>query len=110
MKDEKIICDGCQTEFFWTVEDQLYFEKMGLKYPPKRCKKCKVKQRKRSEAVKEIENSRGQKNYQVKCDRCHVETTLPFYPFYNKEILCRQCFKTDQATHKVKLVSGVECH
>ena len=40
-QDEKIICKDCGKEFFFTVRDQEFYEKMGFTNKPARCKDCR---------------------------------------------------------------------
>lgn len=44
-KTLRCVEQDCQEMFDWTPEDQVWFHKHGLKYPPARCVNCRRNRR-----------------------------------------------------------------
>ena len=44
-QDKVIVCKDCKKEFTFTVRDQEYYEQMGFKNEPVRCKECRDKRK-----------------------------------------------------------------
>lgn len=40
-KDEIIVCKDCGKEFTFTAKDQAFYDQMGFKNKPVRCKDCR---------------------------------------------------------------------
>jgi len=45
LRDKKLICCDCQSEFTFSTGEQRYFASKGLSVP-KRCPECRLKRRK----------------------------------------------------------------
>ncbi len=55
MKDKKIVCSDCGTEFVFTVREQEFYAEKGFS-EPKRCKDCREK-RKQERVQKNEDNT-----------------------------------------------------
>ncbi len=44
-QDKTIKCKDCGTEFVFTVREQEFYDKMGFKDEPSRCKPCRDKRK-----------------------------------------------------------------
>ncbi|MBS7020735.1 MAG: zinc-ribbon domain-containing protein [Firmicutes bacterium] len=44
-KDEVITCKDCGTEFTFSAKDQAFYDQMGFKNKPVRCKACRDKKK-----------------------------------------------------------------
>ena len=47
MRDQSIECVDCKAQFVWTVGEQEFWVKKGLKNTPRRCRPCRGKKRER---------------------------------------------------------------
>ena len=52
MTDRKLICKDCLKVFVYTVGEQKFFEKMGIKEDPIRCPECRKAKKKRMQVIK----------------------------------------------------------
>jgi CxxC-x17-CxxC domain-containing protein len=79
-EDKKIICEECQTEFVWTVEEQEFFKTKGYTNDPRRCPSCRHERR--------INQGR---QYEVVCaeDGCSTIVNLPFKPKADGKYYCK---------------------
>lgn len=93
-QDTQILCIDCGQDFTWTAGEQLFFHDKGLKNPPKRCKTCKQAKNERIAAIMAAQESGVKQRVEVivRCARCNVQTTVPFYPSQGRPVLCRACF------------------
>ena len=46
-ENKSITCVDCGKEFLWEGREQLFYKSMGLEHPPKRCRTCREKKKKR---------------------------------------------------------------
>ncbi|HEY2471402.1 MAG TPA: zinc-ribbon domain containing protein [Terracidiphilus sp.] len=79
--DRDLTCFDCGSVFVFSAGEQQFFQDMGFKNDPKRCKACKAK----LAGTRRIETH-------VTCSECGAETTVPFKPTQGKPVLCRACF------------------
>lgn len=86
--DKTIVCRDCQTEFIFTAQQQIDFEKKGFN-PPSRCSECHTKRAARRK------HSRGGDTvmHTGPCATCGKEASLPFKPSGSKPIYCDECYK-----------------
>ena len=89
-EDRLVICKDCRDQFAFTVGEQEYFSKMGLKNPPKRCQNCRLEARaKRSGNMPTISS--------IECAACSCLTKVPFSPKGHRPIYCRACMAHEQS-------------
>ncbi|MEW5819952.1 MAG: CxxC-x17-CxxC domain-containing protein [Cyanobacteriota bacterium] len=88
--DQYLSCNDCGCEFLFSVEDQEYYYEKRYSQP-KRCPECRSQRR---------QDSRGQGNFgsqrkqlfNVTCDACGLETTVPFKPSGDRPVYCKDCY------------------
>jgi CxxC-x17-CxxC domain-containing protein len=92
--DKEILCVDCNTDFVWTVGEQIFFRDKGLKNPPKRCKHCKQAKNERLAAINAAQAAGVKQRVEVAvyCAKCSAHTTVPFYPSQGRPVFCRSCF------------------
>jgi CxxC-x17-CxxC domain-containing protein len=93
-EDRSILCIDCGTDFVWTAGEQAFFRDKNLQNPPKRCKECKQAKNERLAAIAAAQTTgiRQKIEVSVKCAKCGVATTVPFYPSQGRPVYCRSCF------------------
>jgi CxxC-x17-CxxC domain-containing protein len=88
-QDVELTCSDCNQTFVFTSEEQEFYAQKGFS-SPKRCSFCRANRK----------NQRGggsQKQfYEVKCDQCGCDTTVPFKPREDKPVYCSECFKASR--------------
>jgi CxxC-x17-CxxC domain-containing protein len=92
--DKMLTCQSCGESFPFTEQEQRFFHEMGF-VTPRYCPACRRKRKKeaaRSEPWKDF--------YDVTCDRCGEETTVPFKPVHGRPVYCRSCLTTVQQQEK----------
>ena len=90
--DQILKCADCGADFVFTAGEQLFFAGKNFRHIPKRCKACKVKRDRSSEA-----GSRREETTTV-CSQCGRETTVPFRPTQGRPVYCRDCFQQRRST------------
>ena len=93
-EDKSILCIDCNTNFTWSVGEQVFFRDKQLQNPPKRCKECKQAKNERLAAIAAAQASgiRQRIEVAVNCAKCGAQTTVPFYPSQGRPVFCRSCF------------------
>lgn len=93
-EDKNILCIDCNTDFVWSVGEQVFFRDKQLQNPPKRCKDCKQAKNERLAAIAAAQASgiRQRIEVAVNCAKCSTPTTVPFYPSQGRPVFCRSCF------------------
>jgi CxxC-x17-CxxC domain-containing protein len=93
LQDKVLKCIDCDSDFVFTVGEQLFFRDKQFRNEPKRCKNCKAK----SKRLSVITASPGNKSPRIEtsatCSLCGKETTVPFRPTQGRPVLCRDCFQ-----------------
>lgn len=92
--DKSIVCIDCNNEFTWTIGEQVFFRDKGLQNPPKRCKDCKQAKNERLAAITAAQAAGIKQRIEVtvRCARCNMQTTVPFYPSQGRPVFCRSCY------------------
>lgn len=95
LADIELICIDCSRIFPWTAGEQKFFSDHGLLNPPKRCKPCKKAKNVRIAAIEESRKTgdRAKIEVSITCEKCEIQTTVPFYPSQGRPVYCRNCFK-----------------
>ena len=94
LEDKTILCIDCNSDFTWSVGEQVFFRDKQLQNPPKRCKECKQAKNERLAAIAAAQASgiRQRIEVAVNCAKCGTQTTVPFYPSQGRPVFCRSCF------------------
>jgi len=87
LEDKTILCIDCNSDFTWSVGEQVFFRDKQLQNPPKRCKECKQAKNERLAAIAAAQASgiRQRIEVAVNCAKCGTQTTVPFYPSQGKK-------------------------
>lgn len=87
--DEKtLICRDCSQNFAFSVGEQEFFLKKGLKNEPKRCPNCRL--------VMRVQRNGDDINRtcEVPCASCNIATRVPFKPKGYRPVYCVGCFQS----------------
>lgn len=97
MPDIEITCAECGNAFPFTEREQEYYQERNLTHP-KRCKPCRDARRSNFGA------SRGgggeRERFEITCDQCGKQDTVPFKPSSGRPVLCGECFSANRAAQK----------
>jgi CxxC-x17-CxxC domain-containing protein len=93
-QDKVLKCVDCNTDFLFTVGEQLFYHDKQFRNEPKRCKSCKTRTKRvsligdgfRARTAPKIET-------RTNCSQCGKDTTVPFRPTQGRPVLCRDCFQ-----------------
>ncbi len=88
--DRVLHCRDCDTDFVWTAGEQAFYASKGLVNAPGRCLACRA-------AAKMARNagtptSRPREFFPAVCDRCGIQTQVPFQPRSDRPVYCSACF------------------
>jgi len=86
--DRMITCQSCGGEFLFSEHEQRFFAEMGF-VTPRYCPACR-KARKRNGTNRSRE---WKEFYEVTCDRCGAQTTVPFKPVHGRPVYCKTCLQ-----------------
>jgi len=96
LQDKVLKCIDCDSDFVFSVGEQLFFRDKQFRNEPKRCKSCKTKR------VSVMATPAARKSPKVEthttCSQCGKDTTVPFVPTQGRPVLCRDCFQGRRAT------------
>ena len=93
-QDKVLKCMDCNTDFVFTVGEQIFFRDKQFRNEPKRCKTCKRKIK--GVAVMAAAPARAKSpriETHATCSQCGRDTTVPFVPTQGRPVLCRDCFQ-----------------
>jgi CxxC-x17-CxxC domain-containing protein len=106
-QDRVLTCRDCNAEFTFTAAEQQFFEQMGFRHPPRRCKDCR-KKKKAADAHHgggsggeghgggsgRPQRPRGNRpSFPATCTECGAETTVPFEPDPSRATFCPDCYR-----------------
>jgi CxxC-x17-CxxC domain-containing protein len=88
-QDRVLHCRDCGNEFVWTAGEQAFYASKNLVNTPARCPSCR--------AAGRAERTGGASNrvrefFPAVCDRCGVQTQVPFLPRNDRPVYCSNCF------------------
>lgn len=85
-------CIDCNTDFVFTVGEQIFFRDKQFRNEPKRCKTCKTRH---VSVIREMPRGRASSRIETPatCSLCNKDTTVPFRPTQGRPVLCRECFQ-----------------
>lgn len=97
MPDIEITCAECGNTFPFTEREQEYYQERNLTHP-KRCKPCRDSRR------SNFGSSRGgggeRERFEITCDQCGKQDTVPFKPSSGRPVLCGECFSANRAAQR----------
>lgn len=89
--DTVLGCRDCEMDFVWTAGEQTFYASKGLMNRPARCPACRVAARQAREAGAPATRSR--EFFPAVCDRCGIQTQVPFQPRSDRPVYCSSCFE-----------------
>ncbi|MGH2442282.1 MAG: zinc-ribbon domain containing protein [Chloroflexota bacterium] len=91
-QDKVLSCRDCGSEFVWTAGEQEFYASKGLQNSPSRCPSCRAAAR----AARQSGSAAGRPRelFPVVCDKCGVQTQVPFLPRHDRPVYCSTCFDT----------------
>ncbi|HZU13792.1 MAG TPA: zinc-ribbon domain containing protein [Chloroflexota bacterium] len=88
-QDKVLSCRDCGTDFVWTSGEQAFYASKGLANQPSRCPSCRAAQR----AGRHGDGSgRPREYFPAVCDRCGIQTQVPFLPRNDRPVYCSNCY------------------
>ena len=94
--DRALHCRDCGTDFVWTVGEQQFYASKGLLHPPSRCPSCRAVARAgRSSPAQPA--GRAREHFPAVCDRCGIQTQVPFMPRNDRPVYCSACYDAVKA-------------
>lgn len=91
-QDRALQCRDCGQEFIWTVGEQEFYASKGLENAPSRCPACRAAARAARESAGTGGSTRQREFFPAVCDRCGVQTQVPFLPRNDRPVYCSSCF------------------
>ena len=93
----------CSLEFTFTAAEQQFFDQMGFRNPPRRCKECRRKRKAEGGSGGGGASPGGGRPsrrpaanrtmYPATCSECGAETQVPFEPDPARATFCTDCFR-----------------
>jgi len=112
--DRVLSCKDCHQQFAFSAEEQAFFDQMGFRHPPRRCKICR-RQKKAAEtggtavvaeSGEPVDRPKRPKRrtedrplYPALCSECGQQTTVPFQPDPARAALCPDCYHRRRVLH-----------
>jgi CxxC-x17-CxxC domain-containing protein len=90
-------CRDCGQEFIWTAGEQQFYASKGLENPPSRCPSCRAAARAARQGAGNGGAMRPREFFPAVCDRCGVQTQVPFLPRNDRPVYCSNCFDVVRA-------------
>jgi CxxC-x17-CxxC domain-containing protein len=90
VSDRTIRCLNCGKDFVFSVRDQKYYEKLGFKNAPKRCRECRALLKRERQFSTRSDGS-TKEFFKVICAACGRPAYVPFKPTGIKPVYCRDC-------------------
>ena len=97
MPDLEITCSECSTPFMFTEREQEYYRERNLTHP-KRCKPCRDARRANFGGSKAHGGER--QRFDITCDQCGKNDSVPFKPSSGRPVLCSDCFSASRAQQR----------
>lgn len=92
-QDVTLVCRDCGREFIWTSGEQAFYASKGLQNRPGRCPSCRAAAREaRGSAQQSVSGAGPREFFPAVCDRCGVQTQVPFMPRNDKPVYCSSCY------------------
>ena len=93
--DKVLRCRDCGADFVWTAGEQAFYASKNLANQPSRCPSCRTAARAAREAGVQSSGTgagRPREFFPAVCDRCGVQTQVPFLPRNDRPVYCSACF------------------
>ena len=90
-QDQVRQCRDCGADFVWTAGEQEFYAAKNLTNPPSRCPSCRAAARAARQAGMQA-SGRPREFFPVVCDRCGVQTQVPFMPRSDRPVYCSACY------------------
>jgi len=84
--DKTLTCRECGIEFIFTAGEQEFYQSRGLLNEPGRCPTCRATRR----SGRRFGGPR--ESYEIVCDSCGCQATVPFSPSQDRPVYCNDCF------------------
>jgi CxxC-x17-CxxC domain-containing protein len=97
-QDKPKTCKDCSQEFVFTASEQEFFASKGFTNEPGRCPACRAAKKAQS-GYGHGGNRSERQMFEVVCDQCGANTTVPFQPSGDKPVYCRDCFATKRSSY-----------
>lgn len=95
LQDQTLQCRDCGNQFTWTGSEQEFYQSKGFDNPPVRCPDCRAKRKATMHGGGG--GDRGPRpSFEITCGKCGKTDTVPFQPRGDKEVLCRDCFRSQR--------------
>ena len=99
MPDLEITCSECSTPFMFTEREQEYYRERNLTHP-KRCKPCRDARRANFGGSKGQGGGGDRQRFEITCDQCGKNDSVPFKPSTGRPVLCSDCFSASRAQQR----------
>jgi CxxC-x17-CxxC domain-containing protein len=97
-EDKQKTCKDCGQDFVFTASEQEFFASKGFTNEPGRCPACRAAKKAQSGYGRGGARTERQM-YEVVCDQCGTNTTVPFQPSGDKPVYCRDCFAAKRSSY-----------
>lgn len=90
-QDRVLQCRDCATRFIWTAGEQAFYAGKNLQNEPSRCPSCRTAAR----AARQAGGGRAgrpRELFPAVCDRCGIQTQVPFLPREDRPVYCSSCY------------------
>lgn len=94
--DQTLQCRDCGNSFLWSAGEQAFYESKGLTNAPTRCPGCRAIAKRTRESGRL--GTRPREFFPAVCDRCGVQTQVPFLPRSDRPIYCSACYDQVRAS------------
>ena len=94
--DMEITCAECGNTFPFTDREQEYYRERNLSHP-KRCKPCRDARRSNFGGQRGAGGGGERQRFEITCDQCGKNDTVPFKPSSGRPVLCGDCFSANRA-------------
>jgi CxxC-x17-CxxC domain-containing protein len=92
-QDKALTCRDCGSEFVWTAGEQQFYASKNLVNEPGRCPSCRAAARAVRQSGGMMQSTtRPREFFPAVCDRCGVQTQVPFLPRNDKPVYCSSCY------------------
>jgi CxxC-x17-CxxC domain-containing protein len=104
--DRSLQCRDCENTFVWSAGEQEFYESKHLTNTPTRCPVCRAAARRARESGTRTPGARPREFFPAVCDRCGVQTQVPFMPQTDRPVYCSACYDHVRISGEVAEVRG----
>jgi CxxC-x17-CxxC domain-containing protein len=113
IQEKSVDCFDCGVTFVFTPEEQQAFQTKGYTHSPKRCPACR--QNRKIRQINKVQTEKSFSGIQtfrqlfpVTCASCGKNTQVPFEPYDNRPVYCRECYQDIKASRSTVVASKTE--